>query len=99
MYYLYSILSSTKHNNNEMGLSNAAQRANCYSTLIVRNQGGGPKKAGLPPTVDFNHAPWRKINLGGRHLDMLSSYLQKNQTPPVQMQNMPTGSDVRIRMR
>lgn len=82
-----------------MGLSNAAQRANCYSTLIVRNQGGGNKKAGFPPSVDFLRGPWRQISMRGRHLDMLSSYLQKNQTNPVRMQNMNTGSDVRIQMR
>ena len=34
-----------------MGLSNAAKTARNYSQIIVQNQGGGNKKAGLKPTV------------------------------------------------
>jgi hypothetical protein len=34
-----------------MGLSNASKTARNYSQLIVQNQGGGDKKAGLKPTV------------------------------------------------
>lgn len=34
-----------------MGLSNGAKKARNYSRIIVRNQGGGPEKAGLPYQV------------------------------------------------
>lgn len=40
-----------------MGLSNSAKNARNYSSLIVQNQGGGDKKAGLPSTV--GHDYWR----------------------------------------
>ena len=44
-----------------MGLANASRRAREYSQTIVRNQGGGNTKAGLPYQVGRNS--WTPIFL------------------------------------
>lgn len=44
-----------------MGLSNSASRARNYTATENRNQGGGNKKAGLPPQV--GRTAWDSIYL------------------------------------
>jgi hypothetical protein len=46
----------------KMVLSNSAKRARYQNTLIVQNQGGGSKKAGLP--YQIGRTTWSNIHLG-----------------------------------
>jgi hypothetical protein len=77
-----------------MGLSNAAKTARNYSQIIVQNQGGGNKKAGLKPTVGTSYM--RSIYYYqnyGRNKCCTLTQLQLTANPNVCV-SRPIGSDV-----
>jgi hypothetical protein len=79
-----------------MGLSNASKNARNYSQIIVQNQGGGSKKAGLKPTVgkDYHRAVQYKANLGiGRCCPLTSLRLTANPNICV---SRPVGANVQF---
>jgi hypothetical protein len=49
-----------------MVLSNAAKRARYQNTIMVQNQGGGSKKAGLP--YQIGRTAWSEIYLGNKNV-------------------------------
>ena len=54
-----------------MGLSNGAKKARNYSSIVVRNQGGGNDKAGLPYQVGRSGPSGRAIRTGTMQLKAL----------------------------
>ena len=77
-----------------MGLSNAAKRARTYTAITNRNQGGGDKKAGLPPQV--GRTAWESIYLQCNSYQVRCCQLKTLQftANPNVRQSRPTGSNV-----
>ena len=77
-----------------MGLANAAKRARTYDSITNGKQGGGNKKAGLPPQV--GRTAWESIFLQCNSYQTRCCQLKTLQftANPNVRQSRPTGSSV-----
>lgn len=79
-----------------MGLSNGASKARNYTQTNNQDQAGGPKKAGLKPSVGNGYltAVYRKSNIGTGHCCKISQLLLT--ANPAVCVSRPIGSNVQF---
>lgn len=79
-----------------MVLSNTKRTAS-ISSIVNRNQGGGPKKAGFPTRIGLNSWTHSAYQAGGIYGPL--SKLQTNRFKLFPSQNLPVGFTSQINMR
>ena len=78
-----------------MVLSNTTRTAS-ISSIVNRNQGGGPKKAGFPTRIGLNSWTYAAYRAGGIYGPL--SKLQTNRYKLFPSQNLPVGFTSQIKM-
>lgn len=67
------------------------------ASITNRNQGGGNKKAGIPPTADIDTATWNAYQTHGNGLLSLVN-MRRNPNRGVVSQSRPIGWSINIHM-
>lgn len=74
-----------------MVLMNSAKKARNQASLVNQNQGGGMKKAGLPPTMAMTQWRWINYNkpFSGANGILNLTNMRKNRFKTFPNQNLP----------
>ncbi len=80
-----------------MVLMNGTKRTRSISSVVNQSTGGGPKKAGLAPSIGLSS--WETIAYNTRGLPQPLSFMRTNRFSRPASQNLPVGFRSLIKMR